>query len=1569
MTTSSLPEDYDDMEILELLLEEEGVAAPAEYGISRAAGSVAPLSFAQERLWSIQQMHPEGAQYNITSAVRLSGILNVEALRSALQQIVDRHAILRTSIIVTDGKPQQHIHDSAEVDFEICQLQRNDSGQPASDSHAGNGLLKSMDDAVQDRIREEAGRPLRSDHAPMMRAVLLRLDDTEHVAILTMHHIVSDGWSMNLLIQELGLRYAGNEAELTPLAIQYADFALWQRHQLASGRMDEQVSYWKEQLAGVETLELPTDRPRPAVQTFCGTTYAFELPGESHDQLAALGHTYQATPFMTLLSAFMVLLHRCCGQEDIVVGTPIANRGQKETESLIGLFVNSLVIRVPVSGDDTFVGLLQRVRDTALEAYDRQDVPFERLVQEITPHRQASHNPLFQVAFMLEDTAAEPLELPGLKLTPVEPESSSAKFDLMLNVAKTGNGLMGVFEYNTDLFDESTIERFGNCFRHLLLSIIEKPECRVGELEMMTESDRRRLLVDWNPSTAAPDRTTTIPGLFEHCVRQAPQRTALEFQDQVLSYGELNSQSNQLARLLRSRVGDWSGDVVVGICLERSHNTIISILAVLKAGAAYAPLDRDDPPERLAGLIEDARMPLVLTDRQTADRLTHVQTDIVCLDRAQHEIAACDTDNLDLPRHGEQLAYAMYTSGSTGIPKCVGVPHRAVVRLVTNTDYVSFSADEVFLQLAPVSFDASTFEIWGALLNGARLVVAPSTRPDLVELGNMIRSRQVSTLWLTSGLFHLMVDERIQDLAPLSQLLAGGDVLSVSHVERVLRELPNCQLINGYGPTENTTFTCCHAIDAALPLPPTVPIGKPIANTHVYILDDGLRPVPIGIRGDLYISGAGLARGYLGRPALTAEVFVPDPLAADAGARMYRTGDAARWRPDGTIEFLGRIDQQVKIRGFRIEPSEIELALKRHAAVREAVVLPGTNDNNRRCLVAWLVPAADEPLPGHAQLRSFLQRSLPDYMLPAAYVEISELPLTDNGKVDRRALPEPSWAAESSHDESSTARTDIESLLVRAWLDVLPAEQIGIHDNYFELGGDSITAIQLVSRLMQDGWQLAVTDLFRNPTIAQLAECLTPTVDATDGCEEVRGLVPLTPVQLWFFRTFPEHRHHFNQAVLLKARNRIDSERLRRVLRRIQDHHPALQMVYRLNGDLPEQLCSGPGAEVSVEEFDLRNRDDAVRETEHLASQLQGSLDPERGILLKAAVFRMGDADRLLLIVHHLAVDGVSWRILLEDLEQAWNQDVNGNEIVLSPPVTSGRRWVEALTEYSAGDTLAAEIPLWRDILSRPVASLPVDGDGGRNSFGGARSVTRTLSEEQTTALLQDCHHAYQTEINDILLTALGRALRTCHGGSATRVNLEGHGREPMFPGLDISRTVGWFTSIFPFVIDVSAATIGEQICQVRDALRAIPARGVGFGVLRYLRERNEPVIVPAGDAQISFNYFGQFDPGHDHSMFTMAEESAGSFVHPEMVRPHAVDVTMMATGGKLSVAIVYQPGCHSQATVERLSDEFRKELIAVTEHCQTVASTGDDVPSFTKTDLSGEDFDQIRRLLSQGRK
>jgi amino acid adenylation domain-containing protein len=1039
-----------------------------------------PASFAQQRLWFLDQLEPNSSAYNILSTLHINGLLDVEILKRSLQAIIERHEALRTTFAISDGQPMQVIVPTLNVPLSLVNLEH----LPEEEREA-EALRLANDEVKVPFDLDLAGGSL-------LRTTLLKLGSQEHILLLCIHHIIFDGWSNSVFFQELETLYhvlsSGQSGVLPELPIQYADFTLWQRGWLQGELLEEHLAYWKQQLADAPTLlELPTDHQRPSVPTKRGATHLFTLPFSLTKALKGLSRRHRVSLFMTLTAAFHTLLYRYSGQEDLLMGTVAADRRLPETEKMIGFFVNTLVLRADLSGDPTFQELLRRVREQVLQALDHQDVPFEYLVKELQPDRSLGQNPFFQVMLVLDPPDAD-LQ-PDWILNQMDIKTDTAKFDLDLILRDLPEGLQGRLTYCTDLFEEATIRHMIGHWRTVLEGIVAHPEQHLSELPLLTAEERHQLLVDWNATAIPYPKDQTVYQLVEEQVERTPDSVAVIFENQQMTYRELDTRANQLAHRLRQLgVGP---DVCVGVCMDRSPELIVSLLGILKAGGAYIPLDPAYPRERLTFMLQDTKTSVLLTQEKFIGMLPAEGAHLMCLDGGWSAIAQESTEKLESVATAESLAYVMYTSGSTGRPKGVEIRHRSIIRLLFGVDYTRLDATRTILHMAPISFDAATFEVWGALLYGARCVLFPERIPTPRAIGRAIRKHHVTTIWLTTALFNAIIDEAPEALLGTKHILTGGEVVSITHMRRAIAALPTAQFSNCYGPTESTTFATCYPIPTQLSETlRSVPIGRPIGNTRVYILDRSGNPVPIGVPGELHIAGDGLARGYFNRPDLTAEKFVTDPFNSKPDAKLYRTGDIVRYLLDGNIEFLGRVDHQIKIRGFRIEPGEIETVLSQHPWVREALIVVRENGSSGKRLVAYVFPLGKQQVTVH-ELRSFLKERLPEYMIPSDFVLLDSMPVTPNGKVDWRALPEPEQGSQRVEGNVGGMLLAVHHLLKQIWEDLLGVQAISMQDNFFDLGGHSLLAARLIDRIEQaTGKKLPLSTLYARATIEHLADVL-----------------------------------------------------------------------------------------------------------------------------------------------------------------------------------------------------------------------------------------------------------------------------------------------------------------------------------------------------------------------------------------------------------------------------------------------------------------------------------------------
>ncbi|HBL31622.1 MAG TPA: non-ribosomal peptide synthetase, partial [Acidobacteria bacterium] len=1299
-----------------------GAFLPPIEVLPRGAGL--PLSYAQQRLWFIDRLEGESSHYNVPGAARVKGSLDKGALAAAFRTIVERHESLRTVFREVDGEVVQVIRDGAAFHLE----ERDLSGLAAEERER----------EVRRLALEDARRPFDLSNDLLLRVELLTLSETEHVALFNMHHIASDGWSMSVLMRELGTLYeafrAGAENPLPPLRVQYADYARWQRQWLQGEVLESQLAYWRRQLAGLPVVHrLPLDKPRPPRQGFEGGQHVRRMGPELKERMEALARESGVTLFMLLQAAFATLLGRYSQEPDVVMGLPIAGRVHRDVEPLIGFFVNTLVLRSDLAGDPRFADVLEKSRQTILDAYAHQHLPFEMLVGELRPERSLSHSPLFQILCVLQNAERGDAGLGGSLLEAMEGSISIVKFDLELNVLELADGLSLSWWYKQELFFAETIERLAASFEALLAGILERPEARVDSQPLLREAERAALLHAWSGREGWVPADRSIPAWFEAQVRRAPSSVALVFGEGVLTYAELNGRANHLARVLRAE-GVGVG-TLVGVCAERSAEMLVGLLGILKAGGAYVPLDPEYPEARLSAMLDDCGVAVVLTAGGLAGLGCFAGRRTLDLEVAG--AAGPDLASAEPPVGPGDLAYVIYTSGSTGRPKGVMVEHRSVVRLVVGSDFVPLDGGTVMLQASSASFDAATLEIWGALLNGGRLVLYPERVPEVGRLNEVLSQHGVNTMWLTAGLFEQW-SHQLPASCSLRRVLTGGDVVDPQAVARVQSGLAGVEVINGYGPTENTTFTTCHAIprdhDPRRPLP----LGRPIRGTGVYLLQPGGEPAPPGAVGEIHALGEGLSRGYLGRPDLTAEKFVADPHAEEGGSRLYRTGDLGRLRPDGTLEFLGRMDAQLKLRGFRVEPGEIEAQLLSQPAVREAVVVVRGGGGLEKRLVGYVVPSQSVDASSFvAELRSFLRRVLPDYMVPSALVVLESLPLTKNGKVDRGALPAPE---EGSYGRGTyvAPRTELERRLCAIWEELLGVEGVGIDDSFFDLGGHSLLATRLVSRVRSVlGRELPLRALFEHPTVGELCERLPELsggwVLPPIAVQAQREGLPLSYAQqrLWFIDRLEGGSSHYNIPAAVRVQGDLAREAFSRALGTIVARHESLRTVFReVEGRVVQVIQESSGFSLGEEDLSGLPPEEREREVRRRAlADARRPFDLSRDRMLRASLLKLADDEHVVLLnMHHIASDGWSMGLLRRELGALYAAYRAGAENPLPPLPVQYADYACWQREWLQGEVLDEQLGYWRRRLdSLPaVHNLPLDElRPAREGFSGGQHVER----------------------------------------------------------------------------------------------------------------------------------------------------------------------------------------------------------------------------------------------------
>ncbi|WP_052830181.1 non-ribosomal peptide synthetase [Gynuella sunshinyii] len=1487
---------------------------------------VFPLSYAQQRLWFIDQLSGGSAHYNIPGALRVQGRFDDQVAEQALQRIVDRHEPLRTVFRQRGDVAEQVIRTQVTL-----QLQRRDLSTLSA---------AEQQQAVRAAVNADALEAFDLQQDLLLRARFLRLGEDDGVLLFTMHHIVSDGWSMGVLIDEFVTHYdsllAGQPDPLPPLTVQYADYAQWQRDYLQGDVLDQQLAFWQETLADLPAVHsLPLDFPRPEQPGQEGGHVVITVDAEVTQALRQQARAQQATLFMLLHAALTLWLSRHSHSRDIVLGTPVANRLDAQLQPLVGFFVNSLVLRTRLpEQDQRFSDYLNHVKTVNLSAQAHQDVPFELLVEALKPERNPAYAPLFQMMFSMNTNQGSDRSLAGVTLSQIEADEITAKFDLIVDVVEHDDGGLHItFEYHRDLWQVETLTAMAQRYGRLLSQLAAQPQARLSELSLLSASEWRQVCEQNNATRSDYPREATLPELVAQQAALQPDRIAVVYGETQLSYGELSAQANRLARYL-TEAGVQRGDLV-GLYLERSAELIVGMLGILSAGAAYVPLDSSYPAERLAYMVNDSGIEWLLSQSHLPDLSVSRRLN---LDDAEGQRIRTQgpAQWLEATLSAEDRAYVMYTSGSTGEPKGVAVNHRNVVRLVQRSGVLQVQTEDIVAQASNHAFDAATFEIWGALTNGARLVGIDKT--DLLDtevLKTRLREARISVLFLTTSVFHQVARIAPETFASLRIALFGGEAVDKPCVDRVLAAGKPEHLLNGYGPTENTTFSTVYNIQS-IGREPYYPIGFPLQQSSCYLLDPWGQPVPPGCVGELYVGGDGVADGYWQRPALTAERFVT---AVFSDERLYRTGDLVRMRADGALVFVGRADDQIKLRGYRIELGEIEQRLLQQPGVSSAVVLVRDDTRGQPQLCAYVVvDDADDPAVPE-RLRQDLLNQLPDYMVPRYITPLTTLPLTANGKVDKRALPVPQQTAQTC--DYQTPNTDIERQLVQLWSELLgqPADQLSVTGNFFELGGDSILSIQLVSRALQQGLQLTVKQLFAHQTIRALAPHVRTGQQRQASQAAVTGEQPLLPIQHQFLAEGGA-LHHFNQSVLLTLPVEIDPTQVRAIVEHWYRRHDALRLRFR---ECEEGRWCGeyqPLDDAMIEASVVRVALSTAELQDH-AQTMQRSLNLQKGPLLKVVHYQVSDDshNRLLLICHHLVVDGVSWRILLDDAGQLLQQAAQGQTLQLAPKTTGYQHWGRFLHQYASSEAMQAQAAYWHGLAAEitppeqgPLASL--SQPCCRYIDAGHRSLE--WSSELTRDLLQSAGRAYRTQVNELLLSALLLGLSRWSGQRRITVDVEGHGREALSEDIDLSQTVGWFTSVYP--LPLALPTEGNEdltalITDVKQRYRQVPDHGLGFGILKYLA--GDPVLTQIPASAVVFNYLGQFDQVvNDDSLFGAAAESRGDEIDPQRPLSHALNFNGLVAGGQLSFDLSYDPACLSEAQMDALADCVHSALTDVVKHC-----------------------------------
>jgi amino acid adenylation domain-containing protein/non-ribosomal peptide synthase protein (TIGR01720 family) len=1546
-------------------LKSGATAAPSEPGLRRRQGLEYPITPEQSHMWLIQQVDPATHYFNHSHAFLLHGQFDMAAMQKAMDEVVRRNENLRTCFPEIEGKPQARVLSELRIPIEVEDI----SAVPAA----------TRQEHILSLVNAEISRPFDLLNGPLLRANVYRVSQDEHAIIFIVHHLVTDFVSYSLLEKEVFALYSafsrGLPSPLPEMPVQYGDFALWLDDWMKSGASERQTEYWMKRLAEVPLLDFPTDLPRPQFRSFHGERLYWRLPGPLWEQFKQLTFSANVTRFTAFLAAYAVLLCQHTGKDDIAIAVPISNRKHQETQLLIGYFLNTVVVRLDLSGNPSFNELLSRARVTMLEAMANADVPFETILNKLNIARDPSRAPLVETSFAFANDSGT-INLAGLPLRVERLKAHYRSAWLDLNFAVNDIDYMAAvfFDYIPELFLHSTIERMMGHFELVLREVVADPNKRLAELNLLTAQEEHQLLVEWN-QTETDIPTNCLHQFFESQAQKSPGAAAVIFAQQLLTYGELNQRSNQLAHYLQKHgVGP---EMRVAVCVTRGPEMVIALMAVLKAGGAYVPLDPEYPSERLALMMKDSEAQVLLLQEQVLPQLPPFAGLVVKLDSQWAEIVRESAANPHSQVVQENLAYVIYTSGSTGKPKGTMIRHRSPAALVRWAQGV-FSPEELAGVLASTSicFDLSIFEIFVPLSGGGAVIVAENA----LSLGEMPNREQVTLInTVPSSMRELVrgrsVPNSVRTINLAGEALPGNlvrNIYTATHVERIF---------NLYGPTEDTTYSTYALLDRSK-TNESVPIGSPVASTHVYILNEWLRPAPLGAIGELYLAGEGLARGYLNRPDLTADRFVPNPFSVTGGERMYRTGDNARYLPDGKLEFFGRTDQQIKLRGYRVELGEIETALMSCDGVASAVVIVREDRPGEKRLTGYVVANSEVKL-DPAELRDRLMKTIPSHMVPTAFVALDKLPVTATGKLDRKALPAPDF---SPPLVKKPPRTYEERILCALLIEILGVPEIGLGDNFFNLGGDSILAIQLVSRMRRAGLVITTRDVFQHQTIAGLAEAVRPlTQQASSVRDTGTGTLPLTPIMHWLFeRGGPIQR--FSQSMLLRVPGGLGERNLIGALQAVVDHHDVLRLRLENGSDRLEIRPAGSlRAETvfhlcSIENLGEDGRNALMLQQAHAAEM---RLSPENGITAQAVWFDNGTelAGRLLLIIHHLAVDAVSWQILIPDLTAAWQSLSAGLPPVLASRGTSFRQWSERLSVEANSQKRAGELEFWKSRLDHSEATLfEKPFDPSRDTLATGRHLTLTLPANITAPLLSSVPAAFGARINEVLLAALVLAVsqwRKRGGrrqGNSLLLDLEGHGREEIFNDVDLSRTVGWFTTLFPVRIELEKVNLGnlgltgdvleQAVKAVRAQLRAVPDAGLGYGLLRYLNPQTAPVLADLPRPEVLFNYLGRFAASEESDWTASIVLGAGA--NPEMSMAHGLELNAISldrsSGPELKATWSWATAVLSEDGVNDLAREWFHALELLVAHASQQGVQGLGPSDVPLVNLSQSEIDRLEK-------
>ncbi len=1477
------------------------------------------LSSAQKRMYFLQTLDEQSTAYNEVHALKLLGSINKEKLEMTFQKLILRHESFRTFFETLDKEPVQKIKDK--IDFNVDYFKQG---------------TERPEESISKFIR-----PFDLSVAPLIRVGLMELSADEHLLVLDAHHIIMDAVSQSIIINDFMALY--NDEPLSKLKLTYKDFAEWNLSEEQRGKLEGQKDFWiKEFSEDLEPLELPTDFERPSVNKYEGNTVDFSLDIKETGSLKSLADEEGATMFMVILSLYNILLSKLSNQEDIVVGSSVAGRHQHAgLEEMVGMFVSALPLRNYPKGELSFRDFLSSVKSKVLDGLENQDYPYEKLIDAINVERDLGRNPLFDALFDFHNFKETELKIPNLELAPFDFERRSSRFDIILTAVERSGQIFLRMGYSSSLFREESIIKFISYFKNVVAAILKDVDVKISDIEILDDKEEQHLLYDFNQTEVAYNKEQTVLTLFENQVKENPHKKAILCGDQEFTYKALDLQSDNIAFYLQNEKEVRKGDLV-GVQLNRNEHLIPCIIGILKLGAVYIPIDASYPEDYVTTIAQDAGLKVLVTKDRYQQVPCAVLSDFI--DPAKNlEALVSDKKLPDVEISGSDLAYVIYTSGSTGKPKGVMIEHGSLMNYVSwASEYYLNGEAATFGLYTSISFDLTVTSIFPPLITGNRIIMYPGD-DNGSPVEEIFRDGQVEIMKLTPSHLKILRDSEFEVLesSKLKKLIVGGEELE-THLAREIydRFEGKVEIYNEYGPTEATVGCMIHRFTPEESLS-TVPIGGPVNNTQVYILDKYLHPVTEGTKGDLFVSGSGVARGYLANEKLTEERFIVNPFIE--GAIMYKTGDMAQMGADGKVLYKGRTDDQVKVRGHRIELNEIAHRLSSFDLIDESIVI-GREKGGKgdKYLVGYYL--SDSEIPKDS-LISYLSESLPEYMVPILYVHLEKWPLTTNGKLDKKSLPDPEQIDQKDYEPPVTEE---EKIMAQAWSEVLSTDPININDTFFSLGGDSIKSILINSRIRRAGYEMSVKDLFTDQTVKKLSKKLKPLTSVIDQ-SEVKGTSSLTPIQQWFFTRSLENKHHYNQSVMLHFADGLSEENVNSIFQLIQKHHDSLRMVFREERDILVQVNLGADVPLSMEVHDLEKSEDSNTSLLNICQKIQSSINLEEGPLMKLGLFQMPEGSCLFITIHHLVVDGVSWRILLEDIESLYQKITRKEPLTLPKKTGSFLSWSEQLSKYIKTDTFHEAKVFWNDFESQEVEPLPRDNEQGRNTGEHRKFASFTLDQKQTAELLTKVHQSFGTQINDLLLAALLLSVERHYGNKTIQVDLESHGRKEI-SNVDFSRTIGWFTVIYPVILGRVDGALSHLIKRVKEVLRKIPNDGFDYPLTKHfvsdfkaIQENN-----PSG-SQILFNYLGQFDSDTENRSYSIVrEEKRKNSSNTEVLSDYDWDISGSIISGKLGMTLAYSTEQYSEASMTAFVNSYKEKLEDIIEYCCTY-----DKQELTQSDLT----------------